>query len=728
MTDPIRETQALLSEIVRQITAGVESYDSFTFLWTYVGDRLIGDGRFYRAGSVVESRSVAARTMPECRAQFDRLRELEYTPETGALLYFRIAGDRPDRYSFTSKTFQNEPAEGVWLHRPGDYRRELARYPRRIVPEWMASRLRGVDDQTAALSGPREGAPAAVDLFRRREDRPVTLRNRLLLAAMFGALTRALGAGFSVEVDRDVTKVRISSPDTQSLSYTITLVDESRAVLSGRARIPDLEPNQIGTAADHGRRPGVDLFSAAPDWLTIEHLDPAVFDNALEFCVWHDEDSWWSSPAAADQATRAIRIAALELESPSDYAFVVACATVGNSKALTDAEIRKFAVDEASEWVIARNEHTFKPIPVDSYVRVVELAHRFPDNTQRRRPSIDYLSGWEILHHIGVTTGDGPAGLIRDEILAIQHSLVAGNNSVDVAIAANTSTIRWQSPPPRDVADSIIGHLHRLRELHYRADTGTWWYARITATTADFGDPTTPPPPHLQLAPDAYHRDLQHYPRPTPDWLINLWHSQAATLHTPAIGPALPIPPMPPFPIVAGRWAAIANLVYAFALPEERADGSLPIRVTPDGLYCNGREGYDLRLTALPDGRAVLSGIGLPWTSPTPADPTVITTDTPDWLPVTALHPAIDHSALTICWWWTGTHWEHSPTAPQTPPEQLPISWAIDRQITLRTLTQIITSTGRQIPPQQIDHFLTTNETNPQAAQPLLRAIVEGGR
>ncbi|WP_296394182.1 hypothetical protein [Williamsia sp.] len=275
--------------------------------------------------------------------------------------------------------------------------------------------------------------------------------------------------------------------------------------------------------------------------------------------------------------------------------------------------------------------------------------------------------------------------------------------------------MNWSAAPGAATDNAVNELITRLRAQMFRRGRGSWWYAEFTNETAEFTATDERPPVMLPLS--AYADDIAESWVEPPAWLYRLWTAQSLTITEGAHGggeASTSVTGLDAFAVVAGRWAAIAGAIFGMASDTERSADKLPIRTDMDGLWCSSVEGYHLRLTPLSEGRAVLSGVHSPVET---TDPTSVVDGLPDWIGSLDLHPAIDHGALTICWWFDGTAWAASADAEFTDASHLPLPWVRSTEAAASVIEQVATSSGLAPDSAAVRDFVATSERDPYAAR-----------
>lgn len=567
----------------------------------------------------------------------------------------------------------------------------------------MTDRMVGIDDQLRDLVSRPSGNPVVVPEMKGLS-KPV--RMRMQYAIVCGAYAVAAGTKTTVAYDPELLRCTIS--DGIGSSFTVQQVDSDRAVLSGRVCMPSEVPeHELGTAVDSGRGSAESLFAGIPTWVAPAHLDPNVENNSLGFCNWFEDDQWWR-PASGDVEPILTLCGAL-IDSTT------AAVTMAKTVRFTDTDVLEAHAKRLFPLVQASRGDSLQPVSVDRYLDGLSLLGETGTDYGR---AIDYQSGWDILAGAGIAEASGLQSWIDELVVKVQA--LAGSG-VSVGSAGHETVVQWLGAAPvPEIADEVLGTLRRIRDLMFRAGAGVWWWARITPERVEFGDPENRPPAELTLSPLAYRDDLARFVRPVPGWLREVWHGQAARLRSASRVGGVPVAGVPTFAELAGRWAAVAGVSMALASEAERAGNALPIYSARDGMWCRGA-GYGLRLTALGAGRGVLSGYVMSAVVPG-AD---IVDGVPEWVGLADLHPAVNHGALSVCWWWDGAGWSAVPGAPNSA-GAVPIPWALDHRSSLLTLSEIARVGGLSASPNALDDFLTTSERDPAAAHQLLRALVNG--
>lgn len=227
--------------------------------------------------------------------------------------------------------------------------------------------------------------------------------------------------------------------------------------------------------------------------------------------------------------------------------------------------------------------------------------------------------------------------------------------------------VRW-SPGPE-----VLALVREHRTLSAALGDGPWWRLLLSLTRAghlevdyDYGD--EPFPDDQLFAPEIYRADLEAFPRRSlPVWLAAYLRHGDRQQRPPGVAAAQaradrqagvsgrPVGDLPPFPLMAARWA-----VLSAAFTAVRSEWGPRLR--PGLRWFEGATRSGSSLHALPAGRAVLSG-GV-WNAPE-LDRAYNSADelpqlfrgAPDWVADQVLNHRAGAGMLTFCYWWDGQSW-----------------------------------------------------------------------
>lgn len=246
-----------------------------------------------------------------------------------------------------------------------------------------------------------------------------------------------------------------------------------------------------------------------------------------------------------------------------------------------------------------------------------------------------------------------------------------------------------------DPSAEILGLVREHRHLSAGFGDGPWWRLLFTLSRDgrlevdyDYGD--EPFPDDQLYPPEVYRADLEVYPRGTlPIWLSAYLGHGDAQLRPPRLASAqaradreagvsvTPVPDLPPFPLMAARWAVLAAAFVA-------VESEWGPRLLPSLSWFEGAKRSGSSLYALPGRRAVLSG-GV-WNAPELATayqqggalPRLFA-GAPEWVAAQVVNHRATSGMLTFCYWWDGGRWYRgeSPAAEQIA-EAVPGIWTAD--------------------------------------------------
>lgn len=227
--------------------------------------------------------------------------------------------------------------------------------------------------------------------------------------------------------------------------------------------------------------------------------------------------------------------------------------------------------------------------------------------------------------------------------------------------------VRWTPGP------EVLALVREHRQLSAALGDGPWWRLLLGLTSAgeleadyDYGD--EPFPDDQLFAPEIYRADLEVYPRRSlPVWLAAYLRHGDRQQRAPGVAAARaradrqagvsarPVDGLPPFPLMAARWAVLCAAFTA-------ARSEWGPRLLPGLRWFEGATRSGSSLHALPGGRAVLSG-GV-WNAPeldrayNGADELPeLFRGAPEWVADQVLNHRAGAGMLTFCYWWDGRRW-----------------------------------------------------------------------
>ncbi|WP_194852869.1 hypothetical protein [Nocardia sp. SYP-A9097] len=187
----------------------------------------------------------------------------------------------------TDYDYGDEPFPDDQLFPAEAYRADIAEYPRRRLPVWLAAYV--------GHEG-RQLRPAKVAAEQSRLDRGKGIRGEVsttdfpplqllwarwtAIAATYAALDVAQGPRVLPSLGWFETAKRSGS--------TLYLLPGDRAVISGGVwNSPELD------AAYNGSAPMPEIYAGAPDWVTDAVLNPRTSSGLLSFCYWWENGGWY---------------------------------------------------------------------------------------------------------------------------------------------------------------------------------------------------------------------------------------------------------------------------------------------------------------------------------------------------------------------------------------------------------------------------------------------------
>ncbi|MEU2103152.1 hypothetical protein [Nocardia sp. NPDC019255] len=280
----------------------------------------------------------------------------------------------------------------------------------------------------------------------------------------------------------------------------------------------------------------------------------------------------------------------------------------------------------------------------------------------------------------------GPAGWQRvDAVFALT---VAAEIALAVYSDDQERTARVTPDP------EVVALVREHRQLAAGLEDGPWWRLLFTLTSDgrmevdyDYGD--EPFPDDQLFPPEVYLADLAAFPRDSlPVWLgAYLGHgdrqarpprvaaAQARADREAGVRAVASEDELPPFPLMAARWAVLAAAFVA-------AESPWGPRLLPSVSWFEGAKRSGCSLYALPGGRAVLSG-GV-WNAPELAaayNDGVRLPDlyagAPEWVAGQVLNHRCTSGLLTFCYWWENGRWYRGESpAPARFAEAMPGVWS----------------------------------------------------
>ncbi|GGL23701.1 hypothetical protein [Nocardia jinanensis] len=303
-----------------------------------------------------------------------------------------------------------------------------------------------------------------------------------------------------------------------------------------------------------------------------------------------------------------------------------------------------------------------------------------------------------LMHRVARELGAvAPEGWQRVD--AVFASTVTADVGFAVFSDDRQQALRWNPTP------EVLALVREHRQLSAQLGDGPWWRLLLTLTRSgqievdyDYGD--EPFPEEQLFAPEIYRADLEAFPRKSlPVWLAAYLRHGDRQQRSPGAAAAqargdreagvagVPVTDLPPFPVVAARWAV---LCAAFAA----ARSEWGPRLLPGVRWFEGATRSGSSLHALPAGRAVLSG-GV-WNSPEldaaynrDADLPALFRGAPGWVADQVVNHRAGAGMLTFCFWWDGRGWYRgeSPAAEQIA-EAIPGVW--DSATVVRIMTGLL--------------------------------------
>ncbi|WP_324188561.1 hypothetical protein [Nocardia flavorosea] len=306
-----------------------------------------------------------------------------------------------------------------------------------------------------------------------------------------------------------------------------------------------------------------------------------------------------------------------------------------------------------------------------------------------------------LMHQVARELGAvAPEGWQRVD--AVFASTVVADIGFAIFSDAQQRAVRW-TPTPQ-----VLALVREHRQLSARLGDGPWWRLLLTLTSSgqievdhDYGD--QPFPDDQLFAPEIYRADLEAFPRATlPVWLAAyLFHGdrQQRSPSVAAVRAAAdrsagvsgdPVAGLPPFPVMAARWAALCAAFVAV-----RSEWGP--RLTPGLRWFEGASRSGSTLHSLPGGRAVLSG-GV-WNAPEldaayngEASLPAVFRGAPEWVAGPVLNDRSATGQLTFCYWWDGSRWYRGESpAPEAVAAAVPGVW--DAATVVRIVTGLVLDT-----------------------------------
>ncbi|MEV6771281.1 hypothetical protein AB0N05_21940 [Nocardia sp. NPDC051030] len=187
----------------------------------------------------------------------------------------------------TDYDYGDEPFPDDQLFPPEAYQADLAEYPRRRLPVWLAAYV-GNDG--------RQQRPPRLAAEQARMDRAKGIRGEAsttdfpplpLLWARWTAIAATFAAIEAPQGPRILPSLAWYESTKRSGS-TLYILPGDRAVISGGVwNSPELD------AAYNGSTPMPELYAGAPDWVTDAILNPRTGSGLLSFCYWWDNGRWY---------------------------------------------------------------------------------------------------------------------------------------------------------------------------------------------------------------------------------------------------------------------------------------------------------------------------------------------------------------------------------------------------------------------------------------------------
>ncbi|GFG67510.1 hypothetical protein MKUB_50000 [Mycobacterium kubicae] len=182
--------------------------------------------------------------------------------------------------------YGDQPFPDHQLQPPENYRDDIAAYPRRGLPVWLAGYLAGpaAQGRTPAQASAAASADQAAGRRSTKTDEleplPHTWARWAALAAVYTGARSQWGPRINPGIAWYESDARSGS--------TLYLLPGDRAVLSGgRWNSP-----RLVAAYQHGQ-PLPDLYCGAPAWVNDSVLNTRNQNGLLTFCYWWSEGHWW---------------------------------------------------------------------------------------------------------------------------------------------------------------------------------------------------------------------------------------------------------------------------------------------------------------------------------------------------------------------------------------------------------------------------------------------------
>lgn len=295
--------QELAEQIARRIaSAAPAGWERLTATFALTADQGVGRLAFTFDGRTVQF-GVDSGTMRLAREQREVAAESDSGPWWRMILRLVQGAEVDIEYDHGDTPFP----EG-WLLAPESYEADLARYPRRRLPVWLAAYLRhgGRQGRTPQQAG--RDARADAENHVRAQDSNGLLPEPALLWAWWAVLSAGFVAAGSPHGPRILPSLGAFEGAVSRSGSTLYLLPGGRAVLSGGAwNAPELD------AAYNDGAELPNLYAGAPHWIANSVLNPRAGTGLLSFCYWHDGRGWFRGasphPDDFDTAIPGVRVA-----------------------------------------------------------------------------------------------------------------------------------------------------------------------------------------------------------------------------------------------------------------------------------------------------------------------------------------------------------------------------------------------------------------------------------
>ncbi|MEV6069814.1 hypothetical protein AB0L82_24975 [Nocardia sp. NPDC052001] len=322
----------------------------------------------------------------------------------------------------TDYDYGDEPFPDDQLFPAEAYQADLAEYPRRRLPVWLAAYV--------GHEG-RQARPPRVAAEQSRLDRgkgvhgEVSTTDFPVLPLLWARWTAIAATYAALEVTQGprILPSLAWFETTKRSGSTLYVLPGDRAVISGGVwNSPELD------AAYNGEAPMPELYAGAPDWVTDAVLNPRTASGLLSFCYWWENGRWyrgespsgpglalacpgvWTSDVTAEIITGALAQATgapLSDQDRSAVATLVAAAEAGvvTFETITAAiDPARFDVDAALNQFTLAGLRTFVTAPPLSRVDAIEQvrAHIVDKGSDTTGYPLDQLtadrieSGWMV--------------------------------------------------------------------------------------------------------------------------------------------------------------------------------------------------------------------------------------------------------------------------------------------------------------------------------------------